>query len=62
MRVLHLSWEYPPNIVGGLGRHAYYLTTELAKLGIDVKVITINYGYEDVEEEINGVDVIRSLI
>lgn len=59
MRVLHLSWEYPPNIVGGLGRHAYYLTTELAKLGIDVKVITINYGYEDVEEEINGVDVIR---
>ncbi|GGP20185.1 glycosyl transferase family 1 [Thermocladium modestius] len=59
MKVLHLSWEYPPNIVGGLGRHVYYLTKELAKLGIDVVVITINYGYEEVEEEVNGVNVIR---
>lgn len=30
MRVLMLSWEYPPHIVGGLGRHVTELAPELA--------------------------------
>ena len=55
MRALHLSWEYPPYIVGGLGRHVYYLTQELAKLGLTVDVATI--GYEDGHLTQNGVNI-----
>jgi len=32
--------EYPPFIVGGVGRHTYYLSKYLKKKGIDVKVIS----------------------
>src|ERR671921_471978 len=32
MRVLQLSWEYPPRVVGGLGRHVHALSTALAVL------------------------------
>ena len=31
MRVLMLSWEYPPVVVGGLGRHVHALATRLAE-------------------------------
>ncbi|MCP2167040.1 glycosyltransferase family 4 protein [Goodfellowiella coeruleoviolacea] len=39
MRVLMLSWEYPPVVVGGLGRHVHALATELARQGHDVVVL-----------------------
>ncbi|MEV0680308.1 glycosyltransferase family 4 protein [Actinosynnema sp. NPDC050436] len=39
MRVLMLSWEYPPVVVGGLGRHVHALATELAGQGHDVVVL-----------------------
>jgi glycogen(starch) synthase len=39
MRVLMVSWEYPPVIVGGLGRHVHALATELAAAGHDVVVV-----------------------
>ncbi|MFP3238290.1 MAG: glycosyltransferase family 4 protein [Caldivirga sp.] len=55
MRVLHLSWEYPPHIVGGLGRHVYHITHELVKLGVSVDVATI--GYEDSHISDDGVNV-----
>jgi glycosyltransferase involved in cell wall biosynthesis len=32
--------EYPPFIVGGVGRHTYYLSKYLKKKGIDIKVIS----------------------
>ncbi len=35
-----LSWEYPPVVVGGLGRHVHHLATELAAAGHDVTVLT----------------------
>ena len=35
-----MSWEYPPVVVGGLGRHVDALTRELAALGHDVVVLT----------------------
>ena len=35
-----VSWEYPPVIVGGLGRHVHHLATELAAAGHDVTVLT----------------------
>ncbi|RKT57194.1 glycosyltransferase family 4 protein [Saccharothrix australiensis] len=39
MRVLMLSWEYPPVVVGGLGRHVHALATELAAQGHEVVVL-----------------------
>jgi len=40
MRVLMLSWEYPPNVVGGLGKHVAELVPALAARGIEVHVLT----------------------
>ncbi len=51
MRVVHLSWEYPPRIVGGLSRHVYGLSRALASLGVEVVVVTLEYpGLPDVED------------
>ncbi|MEV4389391.1 glycogen/starch synthase, partial [Micromonospora sp. NPDC049580] len=35
-RILMLSWEYPPVLVGGLGRHVHALSVALAAAGHDV--------------------------
>jgi glycogen(starch) synthase len=40
VRVLILSWEYPPLIEGGLARHVRKLSENLAALGVDVHVLT----------------------
>ncbi len=39
-RVLVLAWEYPPDHVGGLGRHVMHLSRELVGLGAKVTVLT----------------------
>ena len=33
MRILVLSWEYPPVVYGGLGRHVHALSEALARAG-----------------------------
>ncbi|GAB42538.1 putative glucosyltransferase [Gordonia terrae NBRC 100016] len=38
--MLFVSWEYPPVVVGGLGRHVHHLATEMAAAGHDVVVLT----------------------
>ncbi len=40
MKVLMVSWEYPPVVVGGLGRHVYQLATALATAGHEVVVLS----------------------
>ena len=40
MRVLMLSWEYPPHIVGGMGKHVMDLAPALVQEGIAVHVVT----------------------
>jgi len=40
LRILMLSWEYPPVVVGGLGRHVHALATSLATAGHEVTVVT----------------------
>jgi glycogen(starch) synthase len=40
MRVLIVSWEYPPVVVGGLGRHVHALARGLAAAGHDVRVLS----------------------
>lgn len=43
MRVLMLSWEYPPKIVGGIARHVYDLSRALAANGVEVDVVTCEH-------------------
>ncbi|MBF0662645.1 MULTISPECIES: glycosyltransferase family 4 protein [unclassified Rhodococcus (in: high G+C Gram-positive bacteria)] len=40
MKILIVSWEYPPVVVGGLGRHVHHLATELAAAGNEVVVLS----------------------
>ncbi|MDQ1179944.1 glycosyltransferase family 4 protein [Rhodococcus sp. SORGH_AS_0301] len=40
MKVLMISWEYPPVVVGGLGRHVHHLAVELAAAGHEVVVLS----------------------
>ena len=40
MRVLVLSWEYPPVVEGGLARHVRKLSESLVALGAEVHVLT----------------------
>ena len=41
MRILMLSWEYPPRIVGGISRVVYHLAQELGAAGHVVSVLTM---------------------
>ncbi len=40
MKILMISWEYPPVVIGGLGRHVHHLSTALAEAGHDVVVLS----------------------
>lgn len=39
MKLLMFGWEFPPYIVGGLGRVTYHLTKALANLGINITLV-----------------------
>ncbi|GAB4453814.1 MAG: glycosyltransferase family 4 protein [Armatimonadaceae bacterium] len=51
MRVIMLSWEYPPMRVGGIAAALEGLAPALAKLGVEVHVITSGTAGGDAEEE-----------
>lgn len=59
MRLLILSWEYPPRIVGGLGKHVHRLATALAEAGHAVHVVTRDHPDAPAEEMLEGVHVLR---
>jgi len=59
VRVLHLSWEYPPVMYGGLGRHVHALAETQARQGDEVVVITQSDPGASADEVVNGVRVIR---
>lgn len=40
MKILMLSWEYPPRIIGGISRVVYALAQNLGKSGNEVHVLT----------------------
>lgn len=60
MRILLLSWEYPPRIHGGLGRHVHALSLALARAGHEVHVVTRPHADAPLEEEREGVHVVRA--
>ncbi|MGM0844245.1 MAG: glycosyltransferase [Bacillota bacterium] len=58
--VLILSWEYPPNIVGGLSRHVHDLSKSLVKKGCRVILLTAaTAGASDFEID-EGVHIYRT--
>jgi glycogen(starch) synthase len=59
MRVLILSWEYPPLIEGGLARHVRKLAEGLVAQGVDVHVLARGLDDSPPEEELGGVVVHR---
>ncbi len=59
MRVLLISWEYPPVIEGGLARHVRKLSEHLVREGVEVHVLTRgDTGAGEVEER-HGVVIHR---
>jgi glycogen synthase len=59
MRVLLISWEYPPVIEGGLGRHVRKLSESLVHDGVEVHVLTRGGGRLPAEADQHGVRVHR---
>jgi glycogen(starch) synthase len=59
MRVLLISWEYPPVIEGGLARHVRKLSEHLVAEGVEVHVLTRSGGHLPSEEDRHGVIVHR---
>src|SRR5437879_6297884 len=65
MRILMLSWEYPPVVVGGLGRHVHALARKLAGQGHEVAVLCRQHTGSDASTHpttdawIDGVRVLR---
>ncbi|OBF18890.1 glycosyltransferase family 4 protein [Mycobacterium sp. ACS4331] len=40
MKILMVSWEYPPVVIGGLGPHVHHLATDLVAAGHEVVVLS----------------------
>ena len=59
MRILMLTWEYPPRIVGGIARVVHDLSHKLVKDGNDVTVVTYKEGDCPEFENDKGVKVYR---
>ncbi|NEO26394.1 MAG: glycosyltransferase family 4 protein [Kamptonema sp. SIO4C4] len=59
MKILVLSWEFPPRIVGGIARHVAELYPELVKLGDEIHLITIEFGDTPHYEVVDGVHLYR---
>ena len=59
MKILMLSWEYPPRIVGGIARVVHDLSQRLIKDGHEVTVVTYRDGDVPYYENDKGVNVYR---
>ena len=59
MKILMLTWEYPPRIVGGIARVVHDLSKRLIKDGHEVTVITYKDGDVPEYENDKGVNVYR---
>jgi glycogen(starch) synthase len=62
LRIGFFVWEYPPQLVGGLGTYAEYVTHEFVDIGHDVSVFTLNPGNLKTREILKGVEIHRPLI
>ncbi|NDJ16235.1 glycosyltransferase family 4 protein [Myxacorys almedinensis] len=59
MKLLVLTWEFPPRIVGGIARHVAELYPELVKLEHEVHLMTVEFGQAPRYEVVDGMKVHR---
>ena len=60
MRILMFSWEYPPHVVGGLGKHAAELLPPLSSLSdLELHLVTPRWGDAKPRERVAGAVVHR---
>ncbi len=59
MHIVHLTWEFPPVVYGGLGRHVHALSVAQATAGNTVTVVTQRPEGAPGVERVEGVEVIR---
>jgi glycogen(starch) synthase len=59
MKVLMLSWEFPPQIVGGIAPHVHDLSLALADNGQEITVVTRGNTPTETEEDLHGIKVYR---
>lgn len=59
MKILMLTWEYPPRIVGGIARVVHDLSHRMIKDGHEVTVVTYHDGNTPYYENDKGVEVYR---
>lgn len=62
MKILVLSWEFPPRIVGGISRHVSELYPELVNLGHEIHLMTVVFGNAPLSELVEGIHVHRVLV
>jgi glycosyltransferase involved in cell wall biosynthesis len=59
MRIIILSWEYPPRVVGQLSGYVSTLSTQLANNKIEVNVVTYDDSIRGLSTEPSGVRTFR---
>lgn len=59
MRILVLSWEFPPRIIGGIARHVAELYPEIVKLNHEIHLVTVRSGDSPILETVEGINVHR---
>ena len=59
LKVMMLTWEYPPRVIGGISPHVYFLSKNLVRHGVEVYVVTCDFPGAPAHETIDGVEVYR---
>lgn len=59
MKILVLTWEFPPRLVGGISRHCAELYPEIIKLGYEIHIVTVEVGLAPSYEIIDGIHIYR---
>ncbi len=60
VRIVMVSWEYPPLVVGGLAAHVDGLSRALVRAGHEVTVLTLHHNDALPDAVIDGVRVLRA--
>jgi glycosyltransferase involved in cell wall biosynthesis len=59
MKILVLTWEFPPRLIGGISRHCAELYPEITKLEYEIHLVTIEVGLAPAYEMIDGIHIYR---
>lgn len=62
MRILVLSWEFPPRVVGGIARHVGELYPDIVRRGCEIELVTIHSHDLPMLEMVEGIRVHRVVV